>query len=96
MSARDKRSPVTTHSDDEMRNKVRSEASEFGEVKPGHALAAASERFAKVLRTVPVETMKPRPREAPRVHVNEGELWATTFESNWRRHIGRIKASTIH
>jgi hypothetical protein len=98
MSAKHNRSLVATHSDEQMRNEVRSEPSAVAAVDPEHALAAASERFATVLRTVSVETARTGPREARRVRVNGGarQLWAAMYESDWRQYIGRIKAATIH
>ena len=55
MTARDKTRPFTTKSDKGMRD----------EVKPDHGqeLAAASERFARVLRTAPVETTQTGQRD---------------------------------
>ena len=55
MTARDKTRPFTTKSDKAMRD----------EAKPDHAqeLAAASERFARLLRTAPAETTKTRERD---------------------------------
>ena len=102
MTARDKTRPFTTKSAEAMRDRVISEPTAFFEAKPGHEkeLAAASERFAAVLRTAAVdETMKTRlraPRHAP-FSGGERLLWTTTFESEWHRYIAKpADPSTIH
>ena len=103
MSAKDKTSPFTTKSGKGRGDGVMSEATAFFEVKPGREkeLAAASERFAAVLRTASVAaTMKTGLRDFSHVLFSGGRrpLWTTTFESEWRRYIGKpiLKASTTH
>jgi hypothetical protein len=103
MSAKDKTSPFTTKSARGRGDGVISEATAFFEVKPGleKELAAASERFAAVLRTAPVAaTMKTGLRDSRHARFSSGErlLWTTTFESEWHRYIGKpiLKASTTH
>ena len=91
MTARDKTRPFITQSDKAMRD----------EVNPDHAqqLAAASERFATLLRTVPVETTKTRERDIRDVLFSGDErpLWTTTLESQWHRYLCKpIDPSTIH
>ena len=85
-----------------MRDEVISEPTAFFEVKPGDAkeLATASERFAAVLRTVPVEeTVKTGLRDSRHARFRGAErlLWPTMFESEWHRYICKsINSSTIH
>ena len=91
MTARDKTRPFTTKSDKAMRD----------EAKPDHAqeLAAASERFATLLRTAPAETTKTRERDIRDALFSghERPLWTTTLESQWHRYLCKpIDPSTIH
>ena len=91
MKARDKARPFTTQSYRETRDV---------ESKPDHEkeLAAASERFATVLRTAQVETTKTGPRDIRHAPLSGDQrpLW-TTFESEWHRYIATPgKALTIH
>jgi hypothetical protein len=91
MTARDKTTRFTTNSDKGM----------CDEVKPdyGQELTAASERFARVLRTAPVETTQPAQRDIRHV-LFSGEkrpLWTTTLESQWHRCLCKpIHPSAIH
>jgi hypothetical protein len=100
MTAIDKTSPFSTPSNKEMRGEVISEPTACCEVRRGHAKerAAASERFATVLRTAPVEeTMKPGLRDSRQVlfRGRNRPLWTTRFESDWRRYIRKpINPST--
>lgn len=92
MKARDKARRFSTQSYREMCG-VESEPDQEKE------LAAASERFATVLRTAPVETTKTGLRDIRHAPFSGDErpLWATTFESEWHRYIAKpSKASTIH
>ena len=91
MTARDKTRPFTTKSDKAMRD----------EAKPDHAqeLAAASERFARLLRTAPVETTKTDQRDIRHALLSGDErlLWTTTLESQWHRYLCKpIDPSTVH
>ena len=90
MTARDKTRLLTTKSDKGMRD----------EVNPDHAqqLAAASERFARLLRTAPVETTQTTQRDIRHVlHSDKRLLWTTTLESQWHRYLCKpIDPSTIH
>ena len=68
---------------------------------PDHAqeLAAASERFARLLRTAPVETTKTSQRDIRHALLSGDErlLWTTTLESQWHRYLCKpIDPSTIH
>jgi hypothetical protein len=103
MTARDKTRPFTTPSRKGMRDEVISEPTAIVDVKSRDAkelAALASERFAAVLRTAPVEeTMKTGLRDSRRARFSGGErlLWTTTFESEWHRCIGKpINRSAIH
>ena len=91
MKARDKTSQFDAKSDDAMSDEVLSE-------KQRHELAAASERFATMLRTASVETPKTGPRALSTAQFIRGELllWTAPSESDWRRYAGRIVPSTIH
>ncbi len=60
-------------------------------------LAAASERFAAVLRRAPVaETMKTGLRDRRHVRFSDDGrlLWTTRFESDWQRYIGWTATQT--
>jgi hypothetical protein len=91
MTARDKTTPLTAKSDNGM----------CDDVKPDHVkeLTAASERYATVLRTAPVETTKTV--EADIRHVlfgnDERPFWTTTLESQWHRYLCKsFHSSVIH
>ena len=91
MTARDKTRPFTAKSDEYMGD----------ELEPYHAqeLAEAAERFARVLRTAPVETTKTGQRDIRHVLFSGDErlLWTTTFESHWHRYLCKpFDPSTIH
>ena len=91
MTARDKATRFTTKSDKGM----------CDEVKPdyGQELTSASERFARVLRTAPVETMKTAQSDIRHVlfSADERRLWTTTLESQWHRYLCKpIDPSIIH
>ena len=102
MTARDKTTSSSTRPETEMGDEVISEPTACIEVRRGHAKerAAASERFATVLRTAPVEeTMKPGLRDSRQVLFSgrNRPLWTTRFESDWRRYIRKpINPSTTH
>ena len=92
MTARDKARPLIAQSYREMRNV---------EVKPGqeNELAAASGRFATILRTASVGTMRTGPRAPRSARFIGGEhlLWTAAFESDWHRYIRKsINPSTTH
>jgi hypothetical protein len=91
VKATHKTSPFDTQSRERMRDEVLSEA-------PRHTLATAPERFATVLRTASVETLKTDPRDLRNARSIRGEYppWTATSESDWRRYIGHIRPSTIH
>jgi hypothetical protein len=91
MAARDKTTPLTAKSDKEM----------CDEVKPDYAqeLAAAAERFARVLRTAPVETTHAGQADIRHVLFSDDArlLWTTTLESQWQRYICKSShPSAIH
>jgi hypothetical protein len=91
MTARDKTTQFITKSDREM----------CDEVKRDHAqeLTAASERFARVLRTAPVETTKTGQQDIRHVLFSDDKrlLWTTTLESQWHRYLCKpIHSSAIH
>ena len=91
MKARDKTSQFDAKSHDAMSDEVLSE-------KQRHELAAASERFATMLRTASVETLITGPRALSTAQFIRGELllWTAPSEPDWRRYVGRIVPSTIH
>jgi hypothetical protein len=91
MTARDKTRPFITKSDKAVRDEVKPDQAQ--------ALAAASERFARFLRTAPVETTKIGQRDIRHVPYagDERPIWTTTLESQWHRYLCKpIGASTIH
>jgi hypothetical protein len=95
MSAKDKASPFMTKSLKAVRAGAISEPTAFFEAKPSDekGLAAASERFAAVLRTAPVEeTLRTGLRDFGHVLFSGDErlLWTTRFESDWHRYIGKL------
>jgi len=99
MPAKDKTSRFTAKSGQAMGDGVNSEATACFEVRTCHEkdLAAASERFAAVLRRVPVaETIKTGLRNNRHVRFSDDGrlLWTTTFESDWHRYIGRTATRT--
>jgi len=91
VKARDKTRQFDPKSDDAMSDEVLFE-------KQRHELAAASERFATMLRTACVETRITGPRALSSAQFIRGELllWTAPSQSDWRRHVGRIVPSTIH
>jgi hypothetical protein len=91
MTVRDKTTQLIAKSDREM----------CDEVKRDHApeLTAASERFARVLRTAPVETTNAGQADIRHVLFSDHErpLWTTTLESQWHRYLCKpIHSSAIH
>jgi hypothetical protein len=91
MTARDKTTQLITKSDREM----------YDEVTRDHAqqLTAASERFAKALRTAPVETTNAGQADIRHVLFSDHErpLWTTTLDSQWHRYLCKtIRPSAIH
>ena len=90
MTARDKTRAFITKSDKAMRDEVNADRAQ--------ELAAASERFATLLRTATVETTKTRERDIRDVlFSDERPLWTTTCESQWHRYLCKsIGPSTIH
>ena len=92
MTARDRTTPLI----------AKSEKGTCDEVKQDYAqeLAAAAERFARVLRMARAETTA-NAAQAAIQHVLFSDdarlLWATTLESQWRRYLCKpIHASAIH
>jgi hypothetical protein len=86
MTARDKTTPFITKSEKEMQDHAQE-------------LTAASERFARVLRTAPVETTKTSQPDIRHVLFSDHErlLWTTTLESQWQRYLCKsIHPSAIH
>ena len=91
MTARDKTTPLTAKSDKGM----------CDEVKPDYAqeLTVAAERFARVLRTAPVETTNAAPADIRHMLFSDDArlLWTTTLESQWQRYLCKpIHPSAIH
>jgi len=91
MTARDKTTRFITKSEKEM----------CDEVKRDHApeLTAASERFARVLRTATVETTKTGQHDIQHVLFSDDarRLWTTTLESQWHRYLCKPShPSAIH
>jgi hypothetical protein len=91
MKARDKTIQFEAKSDHAMSDEVLFE-------KQRHEMAAASERFATMLRTASVETQITGPRALSTAQFIRGELllWTAPSQSDWRRYAGRIVPSTIH
>ena len=102
MAARDKASPFTTKSEQIVRDETIAEptAPVEASARESRALgAAAFERFAAVVRTAPVEATKTGVPDIRRVLCagDKRPLWASTYESRWRRYICRpVDPSTIH
>ena len=103
MSAKGRTRQFTTEPGEEMRDRVISEPDAFFEIKPGHEkeLAAVSQQFAAVLRTLPVEeTSRTGLRDFGHVLFSGDKrpLWTMTFESDWHRYIGKriLRARTTH
>jgi hypothetical protein len=91
MTARDKTTPLTAKSNKET----------CDEVKPDCApeLAAAAERFARVLRTAPVETARAGQADIRHVLFSDDArlFWTTTLQSQWQRYLCKPRhRSAIH
>ena len=91
MTARDKTTPFITKSDKEMCDEVTRD--------PAQELTAPAERFARVLRTAPVETTNAGQADIRHVLFSDDArlLWTTTLESQWHRYLCKPNhPSAIH
>ena len=90
MPARDKTTPFITKSDKEMCDEVTRDHTQ--------ELTAAAERFARVLRTAPVETTNVGQADIRHVLFSDARLlWTTTLESQWHRYLCKTShPSAIH
>ena len=91
MPARDKTTPFITKSDKEVCDEVTREHAQ--------ELTAASERFARVLRTATVETTQTSQPDIRHVLFSDDArpLWTTTLESQWHRYLCKsFHSSVLH